>query len=136
MFLNSKTSKYTFRFSPARLQSTFISFHDLLLVLVNVLYSLVSVIRYPSLSEMLPLNKWKVAALVVNGETCCYTTTFRKGSGHLLGSELCGATVMSELTPPSPSSPAADLHAYIWGSGERDWTDAKKNPPKCCRTCP
>jgi len=76
---------------------------------------------------MLPLNEWKVAALVVNGETCCYTTTFLKGSDWLLGSELRGAVVMLELTHPSPSSPVADLHACSGGIGEGEWTDV--NPP-------
>lgn len=60
-----------------------------------------------------------MTALAVNGETCCYTSPFLKGS-DLLGSELCGALVRLELTHLN----ITDLHPCIWGSGERDGTNA------------
>lgn len=55
-----------------------------------------------------------MTALAVNGETCCYTSPFLKGS------DLCGALVRLELTHLN----ITDLHPCIWGSGERDGTNA------------
>lgn len=142
--MNAKTSNYSFRFSPVRrFQRTFISFHYLLLGLGNILYSVASVIRYPSWSETLPLNKQKAAAPVVNSETCCYVAAFLQRSGHLLGSELRGAVVTLELPHPSPSSPSswcACLYLGLCWEG-LGWCQKKppktqKNPQtKCCRTC-
>lgn len=57
---------------------------------------MISAIRYLTWSEMLPLNKCKVAALAVYGKSCCYASTSLRGPGHLLESELCTAFVRLE----------------------------------------